>query len=148
MANPFHFPLFVDLHGKKAVVVGGGTIACRRIGVLLDFGASVTVIAPELKEPFADITWEKRPYAPGDLADAFLAVAATDDRDVNRAAGEEARGLGIPISVADCREECTFYFPAVCIGNQVVAGLVSQGDGHAKTAKAAKAVRHTLEGLE
>lgn len=147
MANPFHFPLFVDLHGQKAVVVGGGAIACRRIGVLLDFGAHVTVIAPELKEQFADITWEKRPYAPGDLAGALLAVSATNDRTVNHAVGVEAKSLRIPVSVADCREECTFYFPAVCIGEEIVAGLVSGGGSHAETARAAKAVRLALEEL-
>ncbi|NCB63691.1 MAG: NAD(P)-dependent oxidoreductase [Clostridia bacterium] len=147
MTSQFRFPLFVDLQEKKAVVVGGGVIACRRIGVLLRFGADVTVIAPELKESFEGITWEKRPYVPGDLTGAFLAVAATDDRLVNRTVGEEAKGLGVPVSVADCRAECTFYFPAVCVGENVVAGLVSEGGDHALAARAAKAVRSALEGF-
>lgn len=50
MAYP-RFPLFVDLEGARAVVVGGGTVACRRIQVLLRFGAYVTVIAPDWREP-------------------------------------------------------------------------------------------------
>lgn len=146
--NGYRFPLFVDLTGKKAVVVGGGTIACRRIAVLLDFGAEVTVIAPALKTPFAGVRHLARPYAAGDLDGAFLAVAATDDRAVNRAVGEEARRAGIPVSVADRKEECTFYFPAICTGAGLVAGVVSTGADHKKTAAAARAVRLTLEGLE
>ena len=144
----FRFPLFVDLTGRSAVVVGGGAVACRRAGLLRDFGARVTVIAPELKQPLEGVAWQARPYAPGDLAGAFLAVAATDDRAVNRSVGEEARALGVPVSVADAPGECTFFFPAVCLGEGVVAGVVSRGDDHNKTARAARAVRRAWEGLE
>ena len=82
------------------------------------------------------------------LAGAALAVAATDDRAVHRAVGEEARALGIPVSVADCPEECTFFFPAVCTGENLVAGVIGRGDDHARTARAARAIRSALEGLE
>ena len=146
--RPLRFPLFVNLAGEKAVVVGGGAVACRRAEVLSRFGAEVTVIAPRCKTPPQGIQWEGRPYAPGDLAGAALAVAATDDRAVNRAVGEEARALGIPVSVADCPEECTFFFPAVCTGENLVAGVIGRGDDHARTARAARAIRSALEGLE
>lgn len=148
MANGFHFPLFVDLHGKTVVVVGGGAIACRRIRALGEFGAHVVVIAPRWDEPLAGMTHLARPYAPGDLAGAFLAVAATDDRQVNRAVGEEARALGIPVSVADRREECTFFFPALCTGAGLVAGVVSAGADHKQTARGAKAIREVLTQME
>ena len=75
-------------------------------------------------------------------------VAATDDRAVNRAVGEEAKVQGIPVSVADCPEECTFFFPAVCTGENLVAGVIGRGDDHARTARAARAIRSALEGLE
>lgn len=125
--RPLRFPLFVNLAGEKAVVVGGGAVACRRAEVLSRFGAEVTVIAPRCKNPPQGIQWEGRPYAPGDLAGAALAVAATDDRAVNRAVGEEAKAQGIPVSVADCPEECTFFFPAVCTGENLVAGVIGRG---------------------
>lgn len=144
-----HFPLFVDLTGRPCVIVGGGAIAARRAEVLVRFGGAVTVIAPTWRGGVPGARWERRTYRPGDLAGAFLAVAATDDRAVNRQVGEEARALGIPVSVADCREECSFFFPAVCEGGGVTAGLVSRGGrDHARTARAARAVRKTLEGLE
>lgn len=144
-----HFPLFVDLTGRPCVIVGGGAIAARRAEVLARFGGAVTVIAPTWRGGVSGVRWERRTYRSGDLAGAFLAVAATDDRAVNRQVGEEAQSLGIPVSVADSREECSFFFPAVCEGGGVTAGLVSRGGrDHARTARAARAVRKTLEGLE
>ena len=146
--RPPRFPLFLDLTGKKVVLVGGGTIAARRIGTLRIFGCDIVVIAPSLKGKADGITWLPRAYAPGDLEGAFLAIAATDDRQVNRQVGEEAHRLGIPVSVADCEAECSFYFPAICTGDNLVAGVVSSVKGHHKTARAAREIRKVLEELE
>ena len=142
------FPLFVDLTGKKVVLVGGGTIASRRIATLRLFGCEIEVIAPELKCSPEGIVWKQREYAPGDLEGAYLAVAATGSREVNHQVGLDAGRLGIPISVADCEGECTFYFPAVCTGENLIAGVVSGGKDHHRTARAAKAIRRALEELE
>jgi siroheme synthase-like protein len=138
----------VDLRDKRLVVVGGGSIARRRIDSLLPFGGELVVIAPELTGSAHGLTWLARPYAPGDLRGAFLAVAATDDRETNRQVGAEARQLDIPVSVCDRKEECTFFFPALCQGDGVIAGVVSRGADHHLTARAAKAIRKTLEELE
>ncbi len=146
--RPPRFPLFLDLSGKTVVLVGGGTIAARRIGTLRLFGCRIVVIAPSLKAKAEGVTWIRRPYEPGDLEGAFLAIAATDDRQVNRQVGEEARRLGIPVSVADCEAECSFYFPAVCTGEDLIAGVVSSGKDHHKTARAAREIRKVLEELE
>ena len=98
-----HFPLFVELLGKSAVVVGAGVIAARRVGVLLSFGCAVTVVSPHLREamePYREqIRWVNRAYRPGDCAGAFLATAATNDRAVNQAVGEECRRLGVNDSI-------------------------------------------------
>lgn len=141
------FPMFVDLHGKKAVVIGGGKIGLRRAKVLLDFGAAVTVIAPALSQPLPEAKYLARCYQPGDLAGAFLAVAATNDRAVNKAVVREANTLGIPVNTADCPEECDFFFPAVCVGNHLVAGVTGDGTDHHKTAEAARRIRDVLEDL-
>lgn len=141
----YRFPLFVDLNGKKAVVIGGGTIALRRVNVLLSFGAQVTIIAPECNDVPKGAVFLKRPYQPGDLVGAFLAVAATDCRAVNYQVGQEANAAGIFVSVADRKEESTFFFPAICTGNGLVAGVVSQGEEHKKTAAAARKIRTVLE---
>ena len=70
------FPLFVDLTGRAAVVIGGGTVGLRRAEVLRRFGADVTLISPRLCAPLEGVRHIPRPYQPGDLAGAFLAVAA------------------------------------------------------------------------
>lgn len=62
--------------------------------------------------------------------------------------GRRPKVQGIPVSVADCPEECTFFFPAVCTGENLVAGVIGRGDDHARTARAARAIRSALEGLE
>ena len=85
------FPLFIDLTGRRAVVVGGGTVGLRRAEALRRFGAEVTVISPRLAGPLPGAVHLPRAYRDGDLAGAFLAVAATDDGAVNAAAGREAR---------------------------------------------------------
>ena len=142
------FPLFVDLAGKAVVVVGGGAIGLRRAAVLQRFGARVTVIAPEIREKPEGIAGLLRSYQSGDLTGAFLAVAATNNRAVNHAVYEEARDRGILVNVCDCPDECDFYFPAICQTETLVAGLVGDGSDHRRTARAAKAVRKTLEELE
>lgn len=142
------FPLFVDLSDKLVVLIGGGTIASRRIASLRLFGCEIKVISPELMCSSEGLTWLEREYIPGDLDGAAIAVAATDNRGVNHAVWEEAQRLGIPVSVADCEKECTFYFPAICTGKNLVAGVVSTGKDHHRTARAAKEIRKILEELE
>ena len=139
------FPLFVSLAGKKCVVCGAGKIAARRIGVLQRFGAEVAVIAPEDKAGVG--LTHCRGYEKSDLSGAFLAVAATDDRAVNRRIAQDCEAMGIPCSVADCAAESTFFFPAVCEGGGLTAGVVSRGAAHGKTAAAAKRIRAVLEEL-
>lgn len=140
------FPMFVDLNGKRAVVVGGGNIGARRAKTLLDFGAIVTVIDPHGTALEGAIE-QRREFRPEDLDGAFICVAATDSRDVNKQVGETAKKLGIPVSVADAADECDYFFPAVCVGSDLVAGVVSDGSDHHKTVRAAKAIRRVLEDI-
>ncbi len=139
------FPLFVDLTGKKAVVIGGGTVGLRRAEVLADFGAEVTVISPSMVRKAVGVRYEERIYRSGDLAGAFLVVAAADDGSVNEAAGREARQLGIFFNRSDEPSGCDFFFPAICQGNGMVAGLVGDGSDHRRTAETAEKVRIILE---
>ena len=138
------FPLFVDLTGRAAVVIGGGTVGLRRAEVLCAFGALVTVVSPSLARDADGIRHIARPYTPGDLAGAFLAVAATNDPAVNGSVGEEARQSGIFFNRSDDPAQCDFFFPAICEGDGLVAGLVGSGGDHKKTARTAKEIRKIL----
>jgi uroporphyrin-III C-methyltransferase/precorrin-2 dehydrogenase/sirohydrochlorin ferrochelatase len=113
------YPVYLDLRGRRCVVIGAGTIAQHKIHGLLESGARVTVISPEASsglEDLADagqleILW--RPYRRGDLAGAFLAIAATDDHAVNGEAWEEAQARGIPFNSVDDLPRCSFIAPAI-----------------------------------
>jgi len=74
----------------------------------------------------------------------FLLVAAAGDRQANREAAQEAKRLRIPASVADCREECTCYFPAIAENDGFVAGLVSKGGDHVGVRRMAERIRGIL----
>ena len=141
------FPLFVDLAGKKALVIGGGTVGLRRAEVLARFGAEVTVVSPTLSREVERIRHIPRKYTLGDLEGAFLAVAASDDPQVNEAAGREARRLGVIFNRSDAPADCDFFFPAVCEGGGMVAGLAGDGTDHGKTARTAKEIRKILENI-
>lgn len=141
----FRFPVFTDLTRKKVVIIGGGTIARRRIDTLLAFGAEIVVVSPTLTGSAENMTWLRRRYQRGDLCGAFLAIAATDKREVNHAVYLEAEERNIPVSVADAREECSFFFPAICTGEKVIAGVVSRGSDHRATAAAARRIREIIE---
>jgi len=141
------FPFFIPLENKKVLIVGGGRIAARRAKVLLDFGASVTVVSPEICADMIEITdrivWEKRSYS-GIDQNFTLVIAVTDDRQVNKQIGENAKALGIYVSVADRKEESTFWFPAIARGSGIIAGLISEAGNHKAVKKAASDVRKVL----
>lgn len=113
------FPLFVSLEGKKVVVIGGGTIAERKIRTVLDCGAFVTVISPELTDGLNHLAsdhkfiYMKRKYRNGDLTGAGLAFAAIDDSDVSEEIAKEALQRNVLLNVVDRPDHCSFMVPAV-----------------------------------
>jgi len=145
------FPLFISLENKAVLIVGGGKVAARRARVLIDFGALVTVVSPELcaqmQELIGHVTWKKQRFD-GIDKDFALVLAATDDRNVNKQIGECAVALGIPVSVADRKEESTFWFPAIAKGEGIVGGLISESGNHSAVKEAAKKVRNVLSPVE
>ena len=145
------FPLFIDIKDKLVLIVGGGKIAGRRVDTLLKFGARVRVIAPEINEALKVLKEKKlievisREYFSHDIDGSFLVVAATNKRGVNCLIGEDAKKRGIFVSVADCKEESNFYFPAVFEDEGVVGGLISKGGrNHSLVRKRAEEIRKCL----
>jgi precorrin-2 dehydrogenase/sirohydrochlorin ferrochelatase/precorrin-6A/cobalt-precorrin-6A reductase len=103
-------------------------------------------LTPQLTKWLNDgqIVHHPREFLAADLEDVVLALAATNDRDVNHQIAEIAASHNIPVSVADCKEECTFFFPAIAAADGFVAGLVSNGDDHKGVAQLAARVRTVL----
>jgi precorrin-2 dehydrogenase/sirohydrochlorin ferrochelatase len=115
-----YIPIFLDVTGRRCVVVGGGEVAARKVESLLTAGAQVTVVSPSLAAPSLVAAVERgivehiaRAYQRGDIAGCALVYAATDNRDLHRALADEARALGIPLNVVDVPELCSFIAPAV-----------------------------------
>ena len=145
------FPMFVELEGRKAVVFGAGTIATRRIRALREFGACVTVIAPLVSEAVEElgraeeVLIERRKADRKDLEDAFLVVAATDDREVNHQIYEWCRDDGVLVNVADKKEECSFYFPGLAKAGNLTAGVCAGGKDHRLAKQAAEDIRRLFK---
>ena len=118
---PEVYPLGLRLSGRRVVVVGGGRVAARRVAGLLHAGARVWLVAPEVTAAIEGyvtaglIDWAERGYRPGDLAEAeaWYAVAATDDPAVNAAVAEEAERARVFCSRADDAGASTAWTPAV-----------------------------------
>jgi precorrin-2 dehydrogenase/sirohydrochlorin ferrochelatase len=115
-----YLPIAVDLEGRACVVVGGGEVAARKVETLLQAGARVTVIAPEVTEEIEawsarepQLAIERRSYRNGDLAGAVIAFAATGSAEVHAAVAEEAKGHGVWLNAADDPERCSFLMPAI-----------------------------------
>ena len=145
-----HFPLFLDIAGKTALVVGAGKIAARRVNTMRKFAFRIVVVATRASDEIrrlakkGALTLEERPYRPEDVDGALLVIAATDDRELNRAIGARARQSGKFVSVADSAEECNFFFPAVINRGKVTVAVSGDGKDHRAVAVTAKEIREYL----
>jgi uroporphyrin-III C-methyltransferase/precorrin-2 dehydrogenase/sirohydrochlorin ferrochelatase len=134
-------------------VVGGGRVAARRIAGLLRAGARVCVVAPEVTaavEGYAadgHVQWARRAYRPGDLADAWYAVAATDAPEVNAAVAAEAERERVFCSRADDAQASTAWTPAVGGHAGVLVSVLSSAEGTADPRRSAAVRDAVVEGL-
>jgi uroporphyrin-III C-methyltransferase/precorrin-2 dehydrogenase/sirohydrochlorin ferrochelatase len=126
-------PVFFDVRKRKAVIIGGGEVAARKVSLLVRAGAKVVVQAPELTQVLADlvddgsVSFRAGKFDPSVLQDAALVVAATDDEEVNRQVHEAAVARQLPVNVVDRPELCSFIFPAIIDRSPVVIAVSSSG---------------------
>ena len=141
-----YFPMFVDLSHKRALVVGAGSIAARRVKTLAVFCDDITVVAPAIDPGLEGpgVTLIRRPYMPSDLDGMDLVLAATDDHALNAGIAAACRERGVPVNVASDQRLCDFFFPGVAVSGPVVAGITASGTDHALARRATEAVREAL----
>jgi len=142
-----YYPIYLNLKGKKCIVVGGGTIAERKTLSLIDCGAGVTVISPKLTKRLAELKSEKkiehigREYCKGDLEGAFLVIGATDNPLVNEVIYEEAGALNLLVNIVDVPERCNFIVPSIVRRGDLTISISTSGNAPAL----AKKIRLDLE---
>jgi precorrin-2 dehydrogenase / sirohydrochlorin ferrochelatase len=118
---------------EPAIVVGAGTVALRKVLGLLGAGASVTVVAPRACEGVralaesGRVLLAERPYEARDLKGARLAIAATNDEQVNVQVSLDARARGIPVNVVDRPKLCTFTIPATVRRGDLTLAVATEG---------------------
>ena len=145
------FPLFIQSKNKNILVVGGGEIAVRRILTLLKFEFHITVVAPLATDEIKKFAKEKkidylnRVFQSEDLNDKYMVISATNDRETNHYIGNLAKKCGVLANIADKKEECDFYFPAVVTDDTVVVGLTSEGRSHSSVKDVSNKIRMVLK---
>ena len=127
------FPMFVKLRDRSCVVAGGGEVAEAKIPGLLEAGARVRVVAPEVTEAISAwaqegrVEWSPKKFESGDLAGAFLVIAATSAPGVNQEVFREAEAQGILCNAVDDPQRCHFYYPAVVRRGQLQIAISTGG---------------------
>lgn len=127
------YPLFLKLENKPCLVIGGGKIAQRKTASLLEAGATVTLISPDVTDQLADlaenrfITFYNRLYRSGDGQGYFLIVAATNNRECNKQVYEEANQQNSLINCVDDPDYCNFYVPALVKRGSLKIAISTEG---------------------
>lgn len=122
-----YYPIFLDLQDQPCLVVGGGLIALRKVEGLLEAGARVRVVAPEILPMPEGIESIARVFEPSDLEGMRLVIAATDDRNVNAAVAQQARARGLFVNAVDDPIECSFILPALVRRGDLVLAISTGG---------------------
>ncbi len=126
-------PVFLNIKGKPCLIVGGGEVAARKARLLLRAGARVTVVAPALSRALQElltqskITHRALEFSAHDLDGCVLAIAATDDINVNQRVSELAAQKNIPVNVVDNPALCTFIMPSIVDRSPVMIAVSSGG---------------------
>ena len=142
-----YYPIFLDINDKPCIVVGGGSVAERKVVSLLNAGAKVLVISPKLTPALKRLAGKKQisycpnPYKTGDLKGFFLAYSATNNPLVNKAVFKDAKKQGILLNVVDVPELCNFIVPSVVERGDLLIAISTSG----KSPAMAKKIREQLE---
>ena len=142
-------PIFLDVRNKRCLVVGGGDVAARKVALLRKTGADVVVVAPELCRSLSgmaqggELTHHPRRFEAADLDGCVLAIAATDDADVNAEISRLATARNLPVNVVDQQPLCSFIVPSIIDRSPVVAAVSTGG----ASPVLARLIRTRLESL-
>ncbi len=141
------FPAFLKLENRQVVIIGGGSLAESKLPALLEAGARVRIISPRLNASLTaqvrahNLDWSPKLYEPGDLAGAFLVIAATAIPEVNAAVFREAETRGILCNAVDDIANCHFYYGSIVQRGDLQIAISTNG----KSPALAQRLRKELE---
>ncbi|MGE5389552.1 MAG: bifunctional precorrin-2 dehydrogenase/sirohydrochlorin ferrochelatase, partial [Deltaproteobacteria bacterium] len=127
------FPVFLNLEGKKCLVVGGGLVALRKIEGLLDCGAMVSVVSPAAEERVCQLAdqgavfWRQGTVEVKDIDDASMVFIATDNQEVNQRVVDWCRERRVLVNAVDDPPNCDFYVPAVVKQGSLQLAISTEG---------------------
>ncbi len=141
-----YFPFYMDITDKLWIIAGGGNIALHKLELLAQFGATMTVIAPDIHEDIRllqqgmrqgnyKLEILEREFEDSDLLKAEYVIAATDDDQLNSHIARLCRELDKPVNVVDVKDECSFIFPAILKQENLVAAISTGGNSPALAAR-------------
>ncbi|MFQ5872867.1 MAG: bifunctional precorrin-2 dehydrogenase/sirohydrochlorin ferrochelatase [Dehalococcoidia bacterium] len=128
-----YYPAFLNLKGRPCMVVGGGAVAERKVKALLECGAAVSVVSPEItprlrrRVDMGQIKLVERPYQENDYQGMYLLIAATDDMRLNRSIGREASNDGVLVNVVDDPAYCDFIAPSLVQRGDITFAISTGG---------------------
>lgn len=133
-----YLPIFMDLRGKRCLLVGAGEVASRKAALLVRAGVHLVVVAPDVRDDIRTLVEElkstqgaelhQREFREQDMEDVALVVAATADRDVNRQVSELAHARNLPVNAVDQPELCSFIMPAIVDRSPVLVAISTGGN--------------------
>lgn len=144
-----YFPLFADLTGRPVLVVGGGSVAARKIGLLLKANAQVRIVARQLNEELSElerqnkVLWIAKEFNAEQMRTVMLVIAATNDEILNHRIFHLAESQHKLVNVVDDQPHCSFIFPSIIDRNPIQIAISSGG----KAPVFARLLREKLEAL-
>lgn len=144
---PAYYPVFLNISDKACVVIGGGQVALRKVQALIECGAAVKVISPDLCAELnqlaesGEIETQQRRYRDGDLKDAHIVIVATDDHDTNREVVKEANQRAVLVNVVDDAGNSNFIVPSSMRRGDVTIAVSTAG----RSPALARKIRTRLE---
>jgi len=141
-----YLPIFTDVRNKLCLVVGGGEVGTRKAGVLLEAGANVRVVAPQIQPALAEqqrVETIASRFEARHLDGVTLVIAATNDRSVNQQVSQQAQLRNIPVNVVDDPGLCSFIMPAILDRSPLMVAFSSGGASPVLT----RMIRSKLESM-
>lgn len=134
-----YYPIFANLENRIVIVIGGGPVAERKTVSLIEAGANVVVVSPELTDPLRKMVLSRqihhlaRPYQRGDLKGAALVIAATDSEEINLQVVQDAKALSLFVNNVQSPDSSTFIVPSVLAKKDLQIAISTSGQSPALT---------------